>query len=162
MEDFFTAATGYAIDLDIAMPPATVSKLVAFFAWKAQSIIGRLGGTGPTEYLYCDAAVYTLAIAPTEKPDFYTGAGPWYANWGEIYTATIGVKNPGIGGGLRGAYYPDPTSYWANLQPAIAYAVQHKVQGAQAAYTRMVTAPNWGEIVSGFNSAPVWSVAPHN
>jgi hypothetical protein len=63
---------------------------------------------------------------------------------------------------LRGAYYPDPTSYWANLQPALAYAVQHNVPGAQAAYNRMVTAPNWGELVNGFNSAPVWSVAPHN
>lgn len=159
-EDFFTAATGYALALDISMPAASKNKLAAFFAWKAQSIIGRLGGGGANEYLYCDAATYTMAIAPSEKPDFATGAGPWYATWGDVYKATKGVANPGVGGALRGAYFPDPTSYWGNLQPAIAYAVQHNVPGAQAAYLRMVTAPNWGDIVSGWNQAPVWSVMP--
>jgi hypothetical protein len=161
MEDFFTAATGYAIDLDV-VPAASTPKLSAFFAWKAQNIIGRFGGASPTEYLYCDAAVCTVAVAPTEAPDFNGGTGPWYANWGEIYAATKGAKNPGVGGPLRGAYYPDATSYWGNLQPAIAYAVQHNVPGARAAYDRMVNAPNWGELASGFNSAPVWGVAPHN
>jgi hypothetical protein len=162
MEDFFTAATGYVIDLDLAMPAASTAKLSSFFAWKAQNIIGRLGGTSSTEYLFSDAAVYTVAVAPTESPDFTNGTGPWYANWGEIYAATQGKPNPGVAAPLRGAYYPDATSYWANLQPAIAYAVQHNVAGAQAAYNRMVTAPNWNELVTGFNSAPVWSVAPHN
>jgi hypothetical protein len=159
MEDFFTAATGYAIDLDV-VAATSKTKLSAFFAWKAQSIIGRLGSVGATEYLYCDAATYTMAIAPTDTPDFATGAGPWYASWGDIYKATKGNANPGVGGALRGAFFPDPTSYWGNLQPAIAYAVHHNAPGAQAAYTRMVTAPNWGEIVSGWNDAPVWSVMP--
>jgi hypothetical protein len=161
MQDFFTAATGYAIDLEIAMPPASTTRLAAFFAWKAQSIIGRLGGTAASDYLYCDAAVYTVAVAPSESADFTTGAGPWYATWGDIYAATKGSKNPGVEGALRGGNFPEPTSYWGNLQPAIAYAVQHKVTGAQAAYTRMVNAPNWSNLVNGWNSAPVWSVAPH-
>lgn len=160
MQDFFTAATGYAIDLDLAMPAASKTRLTAFFAWKAQSIIGRLGGMAQTDYLYCDAAPYTLAIAPSDKADFATGTGPWYANWGEVYAATKGVKNPGVGGDLRGAYFPEPTSYWGNLQPAIAYAVQHKVAGALEAYTRMTSASNWGAIVAAWNSQPVWSVAP--
>jgi hypothetical protein len=34
MEDFFTAATGYMIDLEV-VPPASAGKLGAFFAWKA-------------------------------------------------------------------------------------------------------------------------------
>jgi hypothetical protein len=101
-----------------------------------------------------------MAIAPSDKADFATGTGPWYANWGEVYAATKGVKNPGVGGDLRGAYFPEPTSYWGNLQPAIAYAVQHKVAGALEAYTRMVSAPNWSAIVAAWNTAPVWSVAP--
>jgi hypothetical protein len=160
MQDFFTAATGYALDLDVAMPAASKAKLAAFFAWKAQSIIGRLGGTASNEYLYCDAAPYTVAVAPSDTPDFTAGKGPWYANWGEVYAATVGSRNPGAGGALRGAYFPDPTSYWGNLQPAIAYAVQHNVPGALAAYNRMVGAPNWNAIVSEFNTSPVWSVAP--
>lgn len=159
-EDFFTAATGYALALDAGMPAASRTKLAAFFAWKAQSVVGRLGGGGANEYLYCDAATYTMAIAPTEKPDFATGVGPWYATWGDVYKATKGGVNPGVGGALRGGSFPDATSYWGNLQPAIAYAVQHNVPGAQAAYARMVGAPNWNDIVSGWNEAPVWGVMP--
>lgn len=59
---------------------------------------------------------------------------------------------------LRGGHYPDATSYWGNLQPAIAYAVEHGVSGAQAAYNRMSAAPNWGQLLGSFNTAPVWSV----
>lgn len=162
MQDFFTAAMGYVIDLDLAMPAATKTKLSAFFAWKAQSIIGRLGGTDSTDYLYRDAAVYTVAVAPTTTPDYTTGKGPWFKNWGEVYAATLNQPNPGTPGDLRGAYFPEPTSYWANLQPAIAYAAQHKVPGALDAYNRMVGASNWDQMVSRFNNTPVWSVMPRS
>lgn len=160
MQDFITAAVGYAIDLDPGLGAAATSKLLAFFNWKAQSVIGRLGGTSASEYLYRDAAVYTMAVAPSENPDFYNGAGPWYANWGEIYRATHGFANAEGEGNLRGAYFPDATSYWGNLMPAIAYAVRHNAPGAAAAYARMTKAANWNSIVAGFAEAPVWGVAP--
>lgn len=161
MQDFFTAATGYLIDLDVGISAVSKSRLSAFFAWKAQSIIGRLGGTSSSEYLFSDAAVYTVAVAPSDIPDFVGGTGPFYKNWGEIYAATLGKSNPGVAGPLRGAYFPDPTSYWGNLQPAIAYAVQHQVAGAQAAYARMRGAPNWSEFTNKWNESPLWSVIPH-
>jgi hypothetical protein len=160
MQDFFTAAFGYAIDLEPAMPQASVTRLAAFFAWKAQSIIGRLGGPAPTEYLYRQAAVYTIAVAPSETSNFVDGTGPWYKNWGEIYAATLKTANPGEIGPLNGGNYPEATSYWGNLQPAIAYAVQHKVPGAQAAYARMRNAPNWADLSASWNIDPVWSVVP--
>jgi hypothetical protein len=162
MQDFFTAAFGYAIDLEPAMPQASIVRLASFFAWKAQSIIGRLGSTAPTDFLYRQAAVYTVAVAPSETPNFTDGSGPWYKNWGEIYAATLRAPNPSVVGALGGGNYPEPTSYWGNLQPAIAYAVQHKVAGAQEAYARMRGAPNWSQISDRFNDAPVWSVVPHN
>jgi hypothetical protein len=161
MQDFFTAAVGYAIDVDPGMAASSNSKLAAFFAWKAQSIIGRLGGITPSEYLYRDAAVYTIAVAPSESPDYATGAGPWYANWGELYRATLGTANPGVDGPLRGGNFPAASSYWGNLQPAIAYAVHHNVPGAMAAYTRMISAANWNQLASDFNTTPVWSVVPN-
>lgn len=161
MQDFFTAAIGYTIDLAPPLPAATLGRLSAFFAWKAQSIIGRLGGTADTDYLYRDAATYTMAVAPSEAPDFAGGTGPWYASWGDLYAATQGARNPGATGPLRGGNFPDPTSYWGNLQPAIAYAVQHQVPGAQAAYNRMTGAANWSTLASGWDSAPVWGVMPH-
>ncbi|AXA93589.1 hypothetical protein [Massilia sp. YMA4] len=160
MQDFFTACTGYLIDLAPPLPGAGTTQLAAFFAWKARSIVGRFGGTAPTDYLFSDAAQYTIAVAPSDRADFAGGTGPWYANWGEVYQATLGKPNPGVAGPLRGAYYPEPTSYWANLQPALAYAVQHNVPGAREAYGRMTGAPNWNDFVNAVNNAPVWSVMP--
>lgn len=160
MQDFYTAAFGYAKALELPLPAASNQKLTEFFAWKAQSIIGRLGGTATTDYLFADAAQYTIAVAPTDTPDFANGTGPWHANWGAIYADTLKVPNPGSATGLRGAYFPDGTSYWGNLQPAIAYAVQHQVIGAVVAYQRMKTATNWQQIADNFNTAPVWSVRP--
>lgn len=164
-EDFFTAATGWMLALKPALTGG-LSNLTAFFAWKAQSIIGRLGGTGATEFLFCDAAQYTLPWAPSTDPTiFENGTGPFYANWGAIYQACLGTPNPGSGNTLRGGNYADATSYWGNLQPAIAYAVDHGVSGALAAYNRMIGASNWALIVSGtgdpsFNVSCVWSVKP--
>jgi hypothetical protein len=162
MQDFFTAAVGYAIDLEPAMPQASIARLATFFAWKAQSAIGRLGGTAPTDYLYRYAAQYTVAVAPSESSNFVDGTGPWYKNWGEIYAATMKAPNPGVTGPLTGGNFPEATSYWGNLQPAIAYAVQHNVPGAQAAYARMRGAPNWTDMTNGWSDSPVWSVVPRN
>jgi hypothetical protein len=159
-EDFFTAAYGYTLDMDPAISATGKTKLREFFAWKARSIIGRLGGTAPTDYLYRDAAQYTVAIAPSDSPDFSNG--PWYADWGKVYAATVGAVNTGVAGELRGGNFPEPTSYWGNLQPAIAYAVEHNVPGARDAYNRMVGASNWNQIVLAWNDAPVWSVKPRN
>ncbi len=161
-EDFFTAAFGYAIDLALPLSATNATKLRSFFEWKAQSIVGRLGGTGATEYLFTHAAPYTIAVAPADSADFVGGTGPFYSNWGQIYTQTNGAPNPGVAGPLTGGNFPDPAGYWANLQPAIAYAVQHNVDGAVAAYARMRGAPNWSLLSNGWNEAPVWAVIPRN
>jgi hypothetical protein len=160
MQDFVTAAFGYAQDQDLALPATTRIQLAQFFAWKAQSIVGRLGTVAPTDYLYRDAAVYTVAVAPETNPDFVNGTGPWYATWGQVYQGTLNTPNPGEEGPLRGAYFPDATSYWGNLQPAIAYAAQFDVPGARAAYARMTAASNWNQMVANFNANPVWSIRP--
>ena len=165
MQDFVTAAFGYAKALNLNMSAAEQGKLTAFFAWKAQSVVGRLGGTGANEYLYRDAAPYTIAVAPSNTANWVTGAGPWFADWGALYTATMAQQTvPGarVEGGLRGSYFPDPTSYWGNMQPALAYAVEHGVAGAQAAYDRMVGSSNWASIANSFDGAPVWGVRPRN
>lgn len=162
MQDFHTAAFGYVKAMEFEFTPAGNARLTEFFAWKARSIIGRLGGTASTDFLYADAAQYTVAVAPSDSPDFVTGKGPWHSDWGAIYADTTKSPNPGTALGLRGAYYPEPTSYWGNLQPAIAYAVQHQVPGAVEAYERMTSAPNWQEIVAAFDRSPVWSVYPRS
>lgn len=162
MEDFLTAAWGYIADLDFALPLDARAQLDAFFVWKCRSIIGRLGVQGvATAYNFRDAAQYNLAVAPSDSAEWNSGIGPWYANWGQIYMATLGSANsPSPDTSLRGAYYPEPTSYWGNLQPAIAYAVGRGVPGAREAYARLTGASNWNAIVLGWNDDPVWGVKP--
>lgn len=162
MEDFFTAAWGYTLSLKLSLPAASSSKLSDFFQWKARSAVGRLGQAGvPIEYNHADAAQYSVAVAPSDNADFKNGRGPWYADWGAIYTATTGAANTDASTNvLRGAYFPEPTSYWGNFQPAIAYAVEHGAVGARDAYERMTSTTNWTQMVSRFAVHPVWGVEP--
>ncbi|HEU4621967.1 MAG TPA: hypothetical protein VFS42_07065 [Burkholderiaceae bacterium] len=164
MEDFLTAAWGYGLDIASGISSAQRTKMSDFFAWKARSIVGRLGGTSSNEFNYRHAAQYTIAIAPNapENTSWSGAGGPWYASWGQIQQVTTGTGNEGITGGLLDAYFPDPTSYWGDLQPAISYAVDHNVPGALTAYQRMTSASNWSQIVTGFNTQPVWSVRPRS
>ncbi len=162
MQDFIVAAVGYSKSLDLGISSTARTQLDAFFAWKARSVVGRFGGTGASEYLYRDAATYTIAVAPSDSPDFGGGTGPWHADWGAVYRDTFSGGSPGTKeeGGLRGGNFPDATSYWGNLQPALAYAVEHGVPGAAAAYRRMVGASNWASLANNFAGSPVWGVRP--
>lgn len=160
-QDFYTAAYGYALAMDPPVSASAKTKLSEFFAWKAKSIVGRLGGAGSTEWLYRDAAPYTFVVALVDTPDYAGGTGPWPANWGALYSATF-VASPGArtAGDLRGGNFPEATSYWGNLQPALAYAVEHGVPGAADAYRRVTTAGNWPSLATSFNVSPVWGVRP--
>ncbi len=161
-EDFFTFAWGYGMDLNLNISGTASSNLSAFFNWKANSIVGRLGGTGSTEWYFADAANYNMPVSPSGTANWDTGAGPWYASFGAMYNVLYSVANPRspVDGNLRGGNFPEATSYWGNLQPAIAYAVTGGVLGAQAAYNRMIGAGNWGTLAAGFNDNPVWSIVP--
>ncbi|MDP2005223.1 MAG: hypothetical protein Q8K45_06075 [Rubrivivax sp.] len=159
-QDFFTAAMGYALSMGLPLSATARTRLEEFFSWKANSIVGRLGGTSSTEHLYRDAAPYTIAVAASDAPNFGAGSGPWMASWGATYVAN---NNSGdrADGPLRGGNFPETTSYWGNLQPAIAYAVEHGTPGAQQAYNRMTGASNWSLLRNGFDTAPVWGVKPY-
>ncbi|WP_157266624.1 hypothetical protein [Azohydromonas aeria] len=159
MQDYVTASWGYGLTLDL--PINNQAKFAACFEWKAQSIVGRLGGTDPTEFLYRDAAQFTISIAPANAPNYDTGEGPWYANWGECYADTLGEPNPGEVGNLRGdgsAVPTLPTGYWTWLQPGIVYAMRHGVAGAAEGYARMTGAANWPALRDLGYTAPVWYV----
>jgi hypothetical protein len=162
MQDFVTAAMGMAKAFDVALPAGTAHRLNELFAWKARSVVGRLGRSVSDEYLFRDAAPFTIAVAPSNSADWVSGTGPWFANWGQLYDATFASASPGprVDGGLRGGNFPDATSYWGNLQPALAYAVDHGVAGAAAAYGRMLSAPNWASFTDSLNTAAVWGVRP--
>lgn len=166
-QDFLTAALGYAKALQLHADASGETKIAALFDWKARSIVGRFGSPAPDEYLYRDAGVYNIAVAPSNAPDWTTGTGPWYSTWGEVYRDTIElIGDPGarVEGDLRGdsGNWVDASSYWGNLQPALAYAVEHGADGAGLAWQRMTSAGNWGTFSAGFNTAPEWGVVPIN
>ena len=163
MEDFLTAIFGYILDTK-TYAWSNASKMNDLFAWKAKSIIERLGLPGvATAYDFRDAARYTLAVAPSDTPDWTSGAGPWYHDWGEIYRATLGMNaNTATFNTLRGWNFPIGSSYWGNLQPAIAYAVTLGATGAMDAYNRMIGATNWSQFVTSRNDSPEWSIIPYS
>jgi hypothetical protein len=163
MEDFLTWSFGNIKSLQ-AYGPAYDTKVDQFIAWKYRSIVGRLGLNQSGSWSYRNAAVYTMPYAPSESPDWSGGSGPWYSNWGDAYIAN-GLAYVS-GNTLLGSYIDGDglaTSYWGNLQPAIAYAVEQGASGALDAYNRMVGAPNWLSAAAYFDTdTPVWSVRPRN
>lgn len=163
MEDFLTWSFGNMKSMQ-AHGTSHNGKLDAFLGWKYRSIVGRLGLNQPGHWSFRKAARYTVPYAPTESPDYVNGTGPWYQNWGEAYVAAGLPYEPG--NTLLDSYIDGDglaTSYWGNLQPAIAYAVEHGAAGALDAYNRMVSADNWQQAATRFDSdTPVWSVRPRN
>ncbi len=165
MEDFLTWSFGNMKAVQ-AHGAAYGSKLDQFLAWKYRSIVGRLGENQAGQWSYRHAAMYTVPYAPAELGaiDWTGGTGPWYPNWGAAFAAA--GQSYASGTTLLDAYIEGDglaTSYWGNLQPAIAYAVEHNASGALDAYNRMVSAPNWQAATVYFNtSTPVWSVRPRN
>ncbi len=165
MEDFLTFAFGYGKSLSL-LTGTNASKLDALLAWKYQSVVGRLGGGGSTEYCFRDAAAYTFAVARSDgaKWDGTDSGASWYSNWGENYVGTVGHANDCNSGndlrGTSGADPSDPAGYWGNLRPALSYAVDQGASGAAAAYARLTAASNYAPIAAAFNDTPVWGVRP--
>ncbi|MFO1300368.1 MAG: hypothetical protein U1F17_08300 [Burkholderiaceae bacterium] len=163
MEDFLTWSFGNMKSVQ-AYGAAYDGKLDQLLAWKYRSIVGRLGPNEAGQWSYRNAAAYTVPYAPSETVDWAGGTGPWYANWGASYAAaglTYSAGNTLLGSYIDGDGLS--SSYWGNLQPAIAYAVEHNAAGALDAYNRMVGAANWLSAAAYFNTdTPVWSVRPRN
>lgn len=160
-QDFVTAAFGYAVSLGLPVSSTASDKLAAFFQWKARSAVMRLGTKDG--FWYVNGAPYEVSISPAAVPNYENGTGPWYASDAEVYAASYAKVPAWLGkteGVLAGEFMPGADAMWGNLMPAIAYAVRHGVPGAQEAYTRLVSASNWGALREAFNTRPVWSVQP--
>lgn len=159
-DDFFTAAFGLLRDIAPYSTGAVTTRVQQFTEWKYKAIVGRMGGAGADEFSYRHAAQYTVPFAPNDSANYTSGTGPWYSSWGAIARAVPIPQDGTPGLTLVDGYFPDPTSYWGNLMPAISYAVDHAAPGAAAAWNRLSGASNFGQIVNGFNDQPVWGVKP--
>lgn len=169
-QDFITAAWGYARAMNLPLSVDGQAKMAAFFAWKARSIVDRLGtpSTFPAE----NANRYSVAISsPGVRPDYFGGTGPWLPNVAAVYAASAAYAtspdNPlaASGAGILATEYDSISAakgQWGVIQMAIAYAVRFGATGARDAYARMVGALNWQAMLADqFNAAhPVMSVVP--
>jgi hypothetical protein len=165
-QDFFSAATGWGRSMALNLDTGYQSKLAQFHDWNAKGVINRLGSF--EEWWYINAAPYTLKVSGSKRPDYITGAGPFYTlrtAYAQTYTPTPSWMSQ-TEGRLASEFFPEnrainlEPSTWHNIQPAIAYAVRHRVPGALDAYNRMVNAANWNELEAGFNAEPVWAIRP--
>ncbi|MGE0762641.1 MAG: hypothetical protein AB7N80_05130 [Bdellovibrionales bacterium] len=162
MDDFFTAAFGYMIDIQV-VPSDSKAKALEFFNWKAKAIIGRLGPSGQAgSFDFRYAAQYTLPGALKDASNGtspWSQNGPWYADWGALFRATVAAPTA-FDNRLTGGYFPDPNGYWGNLMPAISYAVTLKTPGAAEAFARLTGAANWSEFPALCPNSPVWCLKP--
>lgn len=139
MDDFFTSAIGYAVDLgfDRASPLLT---------WKAKFPVSRMTAPG---LCWVTGAPYSLTVRDTSASPFYDtllqsyvhdfGAGfmalpcagvEMAAAWAGKMQYTYGAT-PGDMGNISTGYM----GYPSNMQPALAYAVDGGAPGAQTAWT---------------------------
>ncbi len=165
-QDFVTAVFGWSVSMDLPIGPTHKSNLAAFFQWKAKSVVLRLSTS--EKWWYLNAAPYTVKMgASVNANSFINGTGPWPESEAAFYALSF-AKPPAWFGSTEGTlafeFQPDYSAavrgMWANLQPALAYAVQHGVPGALEGYQRMVKANNWPLFQAQFNGIPVWSVKP--
>lgn len=159
--DFATAAHGYLLCIAPLSSDAR-QKQTEFFHWKARSVVGRLGTPGVvTSYHYCDAGIFELVGHPADNPNVNAGTGPFYANWGQIYEQTLLASNTAVSGDvIRGGSWPAVTGSWANLMPAIAYALRHGVVDADVGYGRILSDPDWPTFLANLATSPVWGIKP--
>lgn len=166
MTDFWVQANGLVSDCEALVDQ---THLVRLRDWMYRWIVGRLGPTGSGNYHFSRAAQYGIRIDPTGSG---TQFGPdernFYDSWGDVWTATFGSQNAETTNALAG----DLSSlvvrgYWANLLPAIAYAVDHQAAGANEAWGRMTGASNWSTFEAGqhwsgdtWHNTPIWGVVP--
>jgi hypothetical protein len=118
-DDFFTWSLGYLVDLGF-------ESAREFLGWKTKFVVGRLTADG---YCWLNASVYSLQVGTSQ-------GGP-YGTFAQVHSANFG--NFSCNGTTMDGYPSEPTGYGANMQPALAAAVDAGVPDALAAWTKYET-----------------------
>lgn len=162
MQHFLIQSLGYISDIE---PLSSMENfnLVRDFGYKA--IVGILGGNSSDDYCYTHAAdpfvyVTTGGTGVSKNPDDF------FDSWGKCWEKNWGSPNLSCGDTLtkEGSFASGPGNakgYWANLLPAIAYAVDHGADGSDASWERLTGATNWSDVENaGFEDLPIWGIYP--
>lgn len=139
-DDFFTWSMGYLGQLGFA-------QVEPFLKWKARFVVARLTDPG---YCWLRAPAYSLQVGTAAKVPYKTLAEIYHANYPDS-------AGGGVCSGVVMDGYPDAaTGYGANMQPALAAAVDAGADKAQAAWEKYQTrAPK-----QDYSSSPQFDVVP--
>lgn len=166
MTNFWVAVNGFISDCEPLSNPTQVLKLRD---WMYRWIVGLLGPTGASNYHFSRANAYGVRVDPTGVGTVF-GPDPrsFYDSWGDVWTLTHGTTNNETTNALGGTLTNEiAIAYWANLLPAIAYAVDHGASGASTSWGRMTGASNWSTFRNGsawsgedWANTPIWGIVP--
>lgn len=165
MDDFWTWSVGHLVALGF-------EKARPLARWKAQFPVQRMGfGTAnPDDYCWIFGAAYQLRVARNAD-------APMFQTIREVYRNTNGQHLAGSDGfddrglpcassalatalGLRigemTGYADSPSGYPANMQPALAAAVDAGIVGAADAWARFEAR----SVKPDYRDYPVWAIVP--
>lgn len=168
MTDFWVATNGLNSDRE---PVASMTNLIAVRDWMYRWIVGRFGPSGASSHHWSRAATYGTRVHPTSTGTvFGPDAREFYDSWGDVWTGVYGSPNAETTNLIDNS--ADLSSsvvrgYWANLLPAISYAVEHGATDSAAAWARFTGASNWATYEAGlhwsgdtWHNTPIWGVVP--
>jgi hypothetical protein len=119
MDDFFTWSIAYLAQLGFTdAGPLAV--------WKSKFVVGRLTAPG---YCWLQSSIYSMQVGTADQKP--------YASFAEIYKANF--PNQACTGVKMDGYPDEATGYGANMQPALAAAVDVNAAGAKAAWDKYQT-----------------------
>ncbi len=137
-DDFFTSSVGDLVRMGY-------SKAKELMDWKGQFVVGRMADTG---YCWLHASAYSQQIGPADKSRFYV-------SYGEIYRANFPTAT--CTGTAMDGYPESPTGYGANMQPALAAAVDAGLPSAKEAWAKYQTR----NPKQDYSSTPQFAVVPN-
>lgn len=160
MDDFFTWSVGAAVDLGY-------TKLEPLLKWKARFSVQRMGFGAEEAKSYCWilGSAYHLLVAPDKQ-------SPMFQTIDKVYNTSNGEKfdTKGTACGSQAmadalklkqanqmvGYDYATAGFPANMQPALATAVDSGIPGSKEAWQRFITRP----VQPDYTGYPVWALVP--
>ena len=169
MWHFLTQSFGYVSDLE---PLWSMTDFDAVRDEGYKGIVGILGPGGSGNYCFGYAADPYIYVT-TQGKDVGKDPDIFFDSWGDVWTENCTYGNVTCPDPLtscpntlssEGSMASGPGNeegYWANLLPAIAYAVEDGATGASEAFARLEGATNWMNVINaGFEDTPIWGIYP--
>ena len=152
MDDFFTAAVGYASELGFA-------KATPLLAYKAKFPVERMTGAG---VCWQDGAAYSLQIRDTTTGPFYSTAAEAYkaSHTAEINAMVCNSQAMATALGVKIGEMPGysgvTTGYPSNMQPALAFAANVATLDGQNAWAKFMART----VKPNYSKGPQFAIVP--